>query len=357
VSTGSLAITSSYGWYRHRLLLNDLAVGDPSAPSGSMYRWNDLDGNGAPSIVELTSRVAAVGAGTPGSSIDDGLHRPTTREFRIGVEHSIGSWRWSITGLDRREDDLTAIVNTGVTAQDYSVSYVDDPGIDVEGRSGYAPLPIYDRQPASFGLDRYLLTNATGEPSRYQGVEIALSKDAGDRWYFRFGGTAYRAESVGANRGYRPDENDQGLLGEVYTNPNAGTFARGRSFFDRAYVMKVLGAYTGPGPLRASVIARYQDGQPFARLVVVDGLNQGTEIIQAYPRGLQRFTFTGTVDSRVELRWPLGDRRFVSLALDAFNLANMDLEVEEDIVYGPSFRTVTAVQPPRVLRLGVRLGF
>jgi hypothetical protein len=35
----------------------------------------------------------------------------------------------------------------------------------------------------------------------------------------------------------------------------------------------------------------------------------------------------------------------------------MDLEVEEDIVYGPSFRTVTAVQPPRVLRLGVRFGF
>ena len=355
-SAGSLAITSSYGWYRHRLLLNTLAVGDPAAPSGSMYRWSDLDGNGAPSDTELT-RVAAVGAGTDGSSIDSGLRRPTTREFRIGVEQAIGSWRWSITGLDRREDDLAVLVNTGVTAEDYTVRYVDDPGVDVAGLSGYAPLPIYDRRPASFGLDRYLLTNAAGEPSRYQGVEIALSKEAGDRWYFRFGGTAYRAESVGANRGYRADENDQGLLGEAYTTPNAQTYARGRSFFDRAYVMKVLGAYTGPGPLRASAVARYQDGQPFARVVVADGLNQGTEIIQAYPRGLQRFTFTGTVDARVELRWPLGRQRFVSLALDAFNLVNMDLEVEEDIVYGPSFRTVTAVQPPRVLRLGVRFGF
>ena len=158
-----------------------------------MYRWNDLDGNDTPSNAELT-RVAAVGAGTAGSSIDGGLHRPTTREFRIGVEHSIGSWRWSITGLDRREDDLTAVVNTGVTAQDYTVSYVDDPGIDVEGRSGDALLPIYDRQPASFGLDRYLLTNATGEPSRYQGVEIVLSKDAGDHWYFRFGYSVSRRE-------------------------------------------------------------------------------------------------------------------------------------------------------------------
>ena len=356
MAAGSLAITGSYGWYRHRLLLNAFAVGDPAGPSGSMYRWDDVDGNGTPVTAELT-RVAAVGAGTPDSTIDDGLRRPTTREFRIGVEHALGSWRWSITGLDRREDDLTALVNAGVTEQDYTVSYVDDPGVDVAGRSGYTPLPIYDRRPESFGQDRYLLTNSPALPSRYQGVEIALSREAGERWYFRFGGTAYRAESVGANRGYRVDENDQGLLGEAFVTPNAQTYARGRSFFDRAYVMKVLSAYTGPGPLRASVVARYQDGQPFARAVVVEGLNQGTEVIQAYPRGGQRFTFTGTVDARVELRWPLGDRRFVSLALDAFNLLNMDLEVEEDVVYGPSFRTVTAVQPPRVVRLGVRIGF
>jgi hypothetical protein len=355
-SAGTLAITSSYGWYRHRLLLNTFAVGDPAGPSGSMYRWDDRDGSGTPAMTELT-RVAAAGAGTPGSAIDEGLRRPTTREFRIGVEHALGSWRWSITGLDRREDDLIGLLNTGVTEQDYTVRYVDDPGVDVAGRSGYTPLPIYDRRPESFGRDQYLLTNSTLPPSRYQGVEIAVAKEAGERWYFRFGGTAYRAESVGANRGYRADENDQGLLGEVFTTPNAQTYARGRSFFDRAYVMKVLSAYTGPGPFRAAVVARYQDGQPFARAVIVDGLNQGTEVIQAYPRGGQRFTFTGTVDARVELRWPLGARRFVSLALDAFNLANMDLEVEEDVVYGPAFRTVTAVQPPRVVRLGVRLGF
>jgi hypothetical protein len=162
---------------------------------------------------------------------------------------------------------------------------------------------------------------------------------------------------LSANRGYRADENDQGLLGEAFTTPNAATHARGRQFFDRAYVIKVLGAYTAPGPFRGSIVARYQDGQPFSRVVIAEGLNQGAEIVQAYPRGGQRFTYTGTVDARAELVWPIGGRRSVALALDAFNLLDMSNEVEEDVVSGPGFRTISAVQPPRVVRLGFRFTF
>jgi len=297
------------------------------------------------------------GDGSSGSTIAGDLRRPTTGEFQIGVEHALGSWRIGITGLDRRERNLVVLQNVGVTAEDYAVTFIEDPGVDIAGLQGYKPLPIYDRSPSSFSRDRYLLGNSPAQDSRYQGVEIKIARDIGERWYFRFGGTAYRAESVGMNRGYRPDENDQGLLGEAFTNPNAATYARGRLFYDRAYVMKVMGAYTAPGPLRASFIARYQDGQPFSRVVIAEGLSQGAEIIHTYPRGLQRFTFAFTFDARVELHWPLGARRSIALAADAFNLFETANEVEEDVVTGPGFRTVTAVQPPRVIRLGLRLRF
>jgi hypothetical protein len=91
-------------------------------------------------------------------------------------------------------------------------------------------------------------------------------------------------------------------------------------------------------------------------VVVAEGLNQGTEPIPTYPRGGQRFTFTGTLDARVE--WRLSrDARALGLVLEAFNLANMANEVEEDIATGPAFRTITAVQPPRVIRVGLRVGF
>jgi hypothetical protein len=90
--------------------------------------------------------------------------------------------------------------------------------------------------------------------------------------------------------------------------------------------------------------------------VIADGLAQGAEIVQAYPRGGQRFTYTATLDARIDAHWRIG-RRTIGLALEAFNLPNMALEVEEDIVTGPAFRTITAVQPPRVVRVGLRLGF
>jgi hypothetical protein len=35
----------------------------------------------------------------------------------------------------------------------------------------------------------------------------------------------------------------------------------------------------------------------------------------------------------------------------------MSNEVEEDVVSGPGFRTISAVQPPRVVRLGFRFTF
>ena len=121
--------------------------------------------------------------------------------------------------------------------------------------------------------------------------------------------------------------------------------------------MKVLGGYQSKGPLGAWFVARYQDGQPFARVVVADGLNQGPEAIQAYPRGGQRFTYTLTLDARVALQWSIGDRRKVGLSFDAFNLPDMQQEVEEDVATGRAFRTVTAVQPPRVVRIGFQLTF
>ena len=354
----SLVVTTGYAWYGHRLPLSYLAVGDPSGPAGVMSRWDDRDDDGRYSPSELTA-VAAVGScctATGPGAIDERFRRPVTGEFRVGFEHSFGSWRWGVTGLDRRERHLAALVNTGVTAADYVMTSIDDPGVDIAGRSGVEPLPIFDRTPASFLRDAYRLTNTDEEPSRYQGLETTLAHD-GARWLFRFGGSAYRSEGVGANRGYHASENDQGLLGEIFTNPNATTHARGRLFYDRAFVMKVLGGYQGKGPLGASFVARYQDGQPFARVVVAEGLNQGAEVVQAYPRGGQRFTYTLTLDARVALQWTVGQRRRVGLAVEAFNLPNMRLEVEEDIATGPGFRTVTAVQPPRVVRLGLQLAF
>jgi len=190
----------------------------------------------------------------------------------------------------------------------------------------------------------------------YQGVDITVDRELFRRWFFRFGGSAYRIESTGASRGFLSNENDQGLLGEAFLWPNALTSAEGRSFFDRAFVIKMSGAYRAPGDVRLGIVARYQDGLPFSRMVVADGVFQGRDLVMAIPRGAQRFTYMFTLDAKIEKDVTLG-RRQVGVVFEAYNLTNATIEAEEYVVTGHAFRRVSAVQPPRAVRVGLRLAF
>jgi len=149
-------------------------------------------------------------------------------------------------------------------------------------------------------------------------------------------------------------ENEPGVAGELFDQPNADTYARGRLFFDRAYTLKVAGLWR-PRDWSFGVVANYQDGQPFARVVIVPGLPQGAEAIPAIRRAEHRFTFTLTVDARIERTFRMG-KSGLAVAVEAFNILDMKNEVEEDVASGPSFRRVTAIQPPRAVRIGLRLG-
>jgi hypothetical protein len=232
---------------------------------------------------------------------------------------------------------------------------VPDVGGDILGPGDDQLLPVLERLPASFGQDRYLLTNPDAHTTRHQGVELTVEKIHG-RLRVLMGATAHRTEGNAAWIGYRPLENDQGLVGELFDSPNADTFARGRMFSDRAYTIKLSGTYAAPGDLRLGAIARYQDGQPFARLLVVPDLAQGPDLVRAIPNGRSRFEFAFTLDVRLEKGVRVGGLRAAAVA-EAFNLFDTHHEVEEDIVTGTSFRVVTVRQPPRAFRFGVRLDF
>jgi hypothetical protein len=142
----------------------------------------------------------------------------------------------------------------------------------------------------------------------------------------------------------------------LLTNPNAATYPRGRLFTDRGFTIKWTTRYRMPYEITLGAIARYQDGQPFSRLVIMRDLNQGAEAVQAYPNGGTRFTFTGTLDLRVQKAFKVGAARLEAL-FDAYNLLTRSNEVEEYVVTGPAFRTSTAIQPPHSVHLGLRVTF
>ncbi len=336
-----------------RLPLRALQWGGATAAQGRVFRWDD-DGDAVYEPGEQGPLVALVGPGGAHASIDDGLRSPRTEGIVAGIDlRPAEGWWIRFAGVRRRAKGLVESVNTGVTLADYDVTFVDDPAVDVVGPSDDRPLPVHARRPDSFGLDRYLLTNVPGHDVLHEGVELTVEKRVTSSLLLRAGGTASRSTGAGGNRGYGVLENDPGVIGEVFDDPAADLFRRGRLFFDRAYTLKIAALWR-PRGWSLGTVANYQDGQPFARVVLVPGLPQGAEAVPAIRRGDHRFTFTLTVDARVERSFRAGPGR-VAVIAEAFNLLDMRNEVEEDVAFGPSFRRVTAIQPPRAVRFGIRL--
>jgi len=341
------SVFGSYSRYDHQLPLTALAYGDPAAAQANVFRWTDANGDGRAQASEFGALLARAGPGASGglSSIDPSLERPRTDEFLLGVEwRAASAWNIRFAGIARRERHLVAVVNTGVPLSGYSVRRIFDPGLDLLGPEDDQILPVYDRLPATFGQDRYELTNPSGLDAAYDGLDLTVAGTIAARVHVLAGGTASRSYGSAANRGFLPVENDQGLIGELLTDPNATTYADGHVFFERGYSGKLAAWVESAKGLRAAAVARYQDGQNFARLVVVPDLQQGPEAIRAYANGRSRFTYAFTLDARVVQELRIGRVR-VSAGVEAYNLLDTANEVEEDAVTGPAFYSSAYPEP------------
>jgi hypothetical protein len=341
----------------YRLPLEMLSYGDPAAAGGDVFRWDDRNGDGQFEPSEEGPLVVRVGNAAPGvSSIDTNLKRPYMDELLVGFEFRPShAWTVRLTGMTREEHRLLAALDTGVPLSAYTVAAIPDAGENWLDSSDDRPLPVYSRRPEAFGADRYLLTNPEGLTATFRGLDLTVDGTT-DRFTFRFGATAGQSSGPAAARGFQVFENDSAVPGDVLADPNSTTYARGSFFSDRNFTIKTSGTYRFPQNVQLGVVARYQDGQPFSRLVIVTDPAQGTEAIRAYRGGRTRFTYTMTVDTRLQVGLPLARRR-LSVVWDVFNLFNQSSEVDESVVTAPTFRTPTALQPSRAMHFGLRATF
>jgi hypothetical protein len=305
--------------------------------------------------------IARVGPGTGGdgsfTQIDSELRRPTTDEVVVALESRPQRWLYlQALGIAKREQQLLGYVDTGLTSADYTTIRVPDPSFEAESPQGAPFVSVYNRPAGSYGKDRYLLTNQAGDPATLWGAAINV-RISTERFLLLLGGTIWtKAVGPAAAVGFLPTENDQDVPGNMFVDPNSATHARGQLFSDRSHTGKIAVVYRFPWRVRFGAVARYQDGQPFARLVVVPGLTQGPTTVRAYQNGGTAFTYTGTLDIRLQKTFTLG-RSEASAIVDLYNLPNLGNEVSEYVVSGPRFRTPTALQPPRTVIAGLRLSF
>src|SRR5207253_11276313 len=131
-------------------------------------------------------------------------------------------------------------------------------------------LTVYDQIPTTLGQNWYLLTN----PAGLRMLSTGLTAEAGFEWKnLTFHSSFVAEKSYGpTNPGNAIFENDPGVIGALFSDPNTTINAAGRIFTDRAYVGKIQSTYRLPrrfGGIEVATVADYTDGLVFARQLPV----------------------------------------------------------------------------------------
>jgi hypothetical protein len=265
----------------------------------------------------------------------------------------------------RRDDkNRIAAIDTGVPAQAFTPVSILDPGPDgIPGTYDDQQLTVYAQNPATLGQDRYLLTNPAGLGMLHEGVLA----EAGTEWR----GLTLHASFV-AEKSYGPTnpgdaayENDPGVIGALFLDPNTAIHAAGRSFADRAYVGKVQASYRMPaawGGIEVASVADYMDGLVFARQLLVTGLPQGPFLaaatVRGSPNGGNRAEHVTNWNLRLSRRFGVPSGR-LTVSADVLNVTNAAHRLQESDLSGPTFnqRLPVAIQAPRFVRVEFRYEF
>jgi hypothetical protein len=340
-----------------------LDFGNPNSLGGGAYQGISTSSNGSFQKGEEGSLLLRFGG--PYSSISPAIHRPYSDEFGIGAEFPLAPRGVASIHLFRRDEkNRIAAINTGVPAQAFTPISILDPGPDgIPGTFDDQRLTVYAQKPATLGQDRYLLTN----PAGLRMLHAGLLAEVGMEWRRLTLHASFLAEkSYGpTNPGDAVYENDPGVIGALFLDPNTAIHAAGRSFMDRAYVGKIQASYRLPpalGGIEVASVADYMDGLVFARQLLVMGLPQGPFVVattvRGSPEGGNRAQYVINLNLRLSRQFGLAVGRLTVLA-DLLNVAEAGQRLQEDDLSGPSFnlRLPVAIQPPRFVRMGFRYEF
>lgn len=334
---------------------------NPEGPGVKVYSWNDANGDRQFQDGENSQLLKVYGA--PHTRMDPNLKNPETTEVTVGLSQKlIAGLTFQMSGFRRVTHNLMSLVNEGVPFTSYTPVQVLDPGADGAVPSGDDQvITVFNQNAETLGQDRYLLTNPQGFIGHSEGWEMKLFFSSRS---IQSEAAAMQYRAVAATSpGSSALENDtQALLG-VFDDPNKAILARGSTYFDRGIIGRFQTTADFRWNMRGSIIASYQDGVPYARVLPISGLNQGVFGVLATERGPgdkgspggPRGTHYENIDIRILKVFLLGKRKLVA-SLDIFNLTNRALPAVQANVTGPTqyWRVPLKFQTPRSLQPGLR---
>lgn len=371
---------ASYARYAGQL--NPLeATYDSPIPYGYAYlayKWVDRNGDHLAQRDEILATPAGfvyavnVDPSNPAAlssfnKIDPNYHANKDNEVVVGIDHELGknlavgaAYTW------RRTTDLPSWApridaNGRILTQ---ADYIANAPVSANGFTAQSYFP----NPARIGNNGSILTNRPDYHQTYSGFELSANKRLANKWFARaaFSVMDWTEHFDGPNAIQNPTKTD--LTG--YLTAGAGPSQEGgivapksygaktNTFFNAKWQFSLNALYQFAKDMELGAALFGRQGYPRALYLRLPGGDDGAQ--RAIPAALdsQRFKNVWNLDLRLARHQKLGGRAMVDLSVDLFNVFNTNVVLQQSRqVNAASFNRIDEIINPRILRIGVRLGF
>jgi hypothetical protein len=346
------------------------------------YRWTDLDGDGYAQAAEVNTAMQLATSGINSANpsavvspnqVDPNLKAPRTDSVVASFDRELGrNLSAEVTYSYSRTSDLfgNAVSNitprVGVTLADYA------PGAVLTGTlpdgTPYS-VQTYGGDPAKFAASGggFVMTNVPGYSTDYHGVEFGLNKRLSNRWMSRVALSLNNAREHFGDRAGRYDTNGNPTPTGAEPLVDGGQFApqlnggSGNYYLNAKWQLNASAMYEAPYGVQIAGNVFGRQGYPF---VIVRSASLGTapftetlSVLTTPAVDTFRYGNVWDADLRVSREFRLSHAR-VRVMGDVFNLLNANTAlVRVNNITSTTFNAITQNMTPRILRLGLVVGF
>jgi len=372
---------ASYARFAGQLDSASVGYMNPSSSAGvAVYRWNDLNADHLPSADEvLTSQFLGTANGfnaanptavTSANRIDANLKAPVTQTVVAGLDRELRanlavSVNYTYTRTTNLLGNATFSVTprVGVSLSDYA------PGPTLTGTlpdgSAYSiPTYIPNQAKVTAGGNGFLLTNWNGYSTDYQGVELSAVKRLSNRWMGRIGVSLNNArEHYSPAAMYDTNGNPTRTVTEPLIDggqfaPQSSGNSAGNVYINARWQLNANGMYQAPFGIDVSANVFGRQGYPFPLFrTQALGADTGLSVLVTPLIDTFRYDNVWDTDLRVARSFRL---HAVNLRVmgDVFNVTNGNaVLIRNNNVLSTAFNTIAQNVSPRILRLGLTVGF
>lgn len=204
--------------------------------------------------------------------------------------------------------------------------------------------------------DNFLtMMNLPEYKQKYRAMFVTLQKRLSHNWQFSSSFVWSKANGVSTLGAIAQGTRNGMQSPNDLINNNWKSLLQG----DRTYAFKFQGTYFLPYSFAISANFVAETGKPLARMIPVDGMNQGAFQVMAEPRGAHyRLDPLYAFDMRLEKGIRVDNRFAIHVSADVFNLFNAHT-MTQAVILGTSdrFMKPDAIAAPRRVQLSLRLTY